>query len=113
MVLVPFRTSARISAPAGPAISLPASHRRSGKAAGGELTVASFQLPAPSEKLTAGNRKLETGNLFRIQLDDQLFLNRQVDLGACRQRRNAAGHLSGVECQPLRDAASLHFFHRM
>ena len=50
---------------------------------------------------------------LRIQLDDELFLHRQVDLLARRQRGDPAGHLAGVERQPFRHAASLDLFERV
>src|SRR5262249_22533784 len=56
---------------------------------------------------------VEGCHLLAIQLHDQLFLHWKVDLLAGRERRNPAGHLAGIERQPLGDAASFHFFHRM
>src|SRR6185436_16333827 len=48
-----------------------------------------------------------------IQLDNQLFLHGQVDLLTRRQLRDTAREGAAVERQPLRNAAALHFFHRV
>src|SRR5688500_9591264 len=50
-------------------------------------SVATCQFPvASAQDLETGNWSLETADLFRIQLDDQLFLHGQVDLLARRKR---------------------------
>src|SRR5262245_49254983 len=52
-------------------------------------------------------------SLFRIQLDDQLFLHGQVDLLARRERGDAPAHRAGVEREPVGDTAALDLFHRV
>src|SRR5262245_28742459 len=64
----------------------------------------------------AGLTRLRVGGasaLLRVQLDDELLLNRQVDLLTGRHRVDAAGERVRVERQPFGDAAALHFLHRV
>src|SRR5262249_37030388 len=51
--------------------------------------------------------------LFRIELDDELLLNWEVDLLARRHRANPRGHPFGVKQQPFRHASALDPFERV
>ncbi len=50
--------------------------------------------------------------LFGIQLDDEMFLDRKVDVVPLRNRDNLARKLGNVEFQPFRNAFSALFFER-
>src|SRR5688500_18689429 len=65
-----------------------------------ELPTPNSQLPKDL-RLDVGSWRLGVVRLLAVQLHDQLFLHRQVDLLARRQRSDAAGHLPGVEGEPL------------
>src|SRR5512143_2002110 len=44
--------------------------------------------------------------LAAVQLDDELLLNRDLDVFARRQREHLAAELLGIELQPFRHAAA-------
>src|SRR5262245_49874968 len=63
----------------------------------------------PADANDAGSRCC----LLRVELDDELFLHRQVDLLARRDGADLGRHLTGIELEPLRDAAALDLLHRV
>src|SRR5262249_6712210 len=63
----------------------------------------------PADANDAGSRCCR----LRVELADELFLHRQVDLLARRDGADLGRHLTGIELEPLRDAAALDLLHRV
>src|SRR5262249_45950125 len=70
--------------------------------------------PAAGLCKAAGRRATKSvAVLLRVQLDDQLLLDGQIDLLARRHRNDAPCDGPPFERQPFRNAASLDFLHRV